>query len=313
MKKLFLIVSVAVAVGMTGCKTARVESVQTEPQVHPLALISADLSTYMSVPVKKHQDLVSKIVCSVVNGMSESNAMTICERTDMLYSGLGTVKDRSHLETASFTKVSKFEVGQVMTKKNGFDKETVLFDSGEMTKYKSNASNFEIAFPSTKILCMSQNVNPMLDKFSQRCEVKETEYNKWISQKSDDILFYITRPGQYLRNLIGQTVSVGTDVIYGSISYLPDRKKPDQYSGRYNLSFYIHLTNKKAASALNALLSLSFSMMGGSVTQTDPETLYLSNIEITDRQITELFTRDPITGKHYRVVGDEVIEESVKK
>ena len=54
-------------------------------------------------------------------------------------------------------------------------------------------------------------------------------------------------------------------------------------------------------------------MMGGSVRQTDDQTLLLSGIEVTEKQIKDLFMRDPITGKHYRVVGEEVIEESVKK
>lgn len=72
------------------------------------------------------------------------------------------------------------------------------------------------------------------------------------------------------------------------------------------------MTNKRSVTVLNALLSLSFAMMGGTVTQTDEFTLFLSGIEVTDKQIIDLFTRDPITGKHYKVVGDDVIEESVK-
>lgn len=267
----------------------------------------------MSVPVKEHRELVVNIICSMMDGMKEENAAQICDRTEILYSGLGTVKDRSHIETASWTSVPKFAVGSIMTKKNGFEKVSVTFDEGTVTKYMSETSGFEVAFPSTKILCFSKNLDPMLHKFVRQEEIVDTEYNRWINKDSKDILFYITRPGQYLRNLIGQSISIGTDKIYGSLAYKPDPKHPGQYSGLYDLSFYIHLTNRKAATALRALLTLSFAMTGGFVDQPDPETLHLSGVEVSDKQIKDLFTRDPITGKHYRVVGEEVIEESVKK
>lgn len=298
---------------LAGCKTSNVSAPEEpETQVHPLALLSDDLSIYMSVPVKEHKSLVTKLICAVSGGVSEENAAKLCDRTDMLYSGLGTVKDRSFLETASYTSVPKFAVGQIMTKKNGFEKKLVHVADRDMVKYSSLVSPFEVAFPSTKILCFSQSLDPMLERFALVEEIKDNPQNNWIGQDSKDILFYITRPGQYLRNLIGSSISIGTDAVYGSLKYKEDPRKPGQYSGRYELSFYIHLTNKKAAGALKGLLSLSFSMMGGSVVQTDAETLYLSGIEVTDNQIGELFMRDPITGKHYKVVGDEVIEESVR-
>lgn len=303
--------SAFVLILIVGCKSTKIED--DEPYMHPLAMISEDLSIYMSVPVDEHKELVSNIVCSMMEGMTKENAIKICDRTDTLYTGLGTVKDRSHIEVSSWTSVPKIAVGSIMTKKNGFEKENVFLENGIMTKYKSKVSNFEVAFPSTKILCFSKNLNPLLEKYITQETIKDTDYNNWINKDSKDILFFITRPGQYLRNLIGQSISIGTDKIYGSLSYKPDSKNPGVYSGRYNLSFYIHLTNKKAANALRGLLSLSFSMMGGTVEQTDSETLYLSGIEVTDKQIKELFTRDPITGKHYRVVGEDVFEESVKK
>lgn len=312
MKKVFSVLTVLMMVLLFGCKTAKVEE-PAETDVHPLALLSEDLSIYMSVPVKEHEPLVTKIVCSIMDGITEENAKAICERTDVLYSGLGTLKDRSHLETASLTSVPKIAVSSIMTKKNGFEKNTVSFGEKTLVKYNSEKSPFEVAFPSTKLLCFSQSIDPLLERFANEEDVKDTDYNQWVGQSSKDILFYITRPGQYLRSLIGQTVNVGVDHIYGNSKYKPDPKKPGQYSGRYTLNFYMHLSNKKAANALRALLSLSFSMLGGQVDQPNPDTLYLSEIEVTDKQLIDLFTRDPITGKHYRVVGEEVIEESVKK
>lgn len=317
MKKAFLVCFGILIFVVAGCKTTSVPKVQEVPEkeknVHPLSLISEDMSIYMSVPVEHHKDLVGKILGSIMDGVSPEAASSICSRTGKLYSGLGTLKDRSVLETAAWHNIPKFALNQVLNSKHGFEKETVSFESESFDKFKSAYADFEVSFPSSKIYCFAQNLNPLLEKYASDSEVLNTEYNNWITQESNDILFYITRPGQYLRSLIGQSISIGTDKIYGKLAYMPDRKSPDRYSGKYYLSFYIHMTNKRSVTVLNALLSLSFAMMGGSVSQTDEYTLLLSNIEVADRQIIDLFTRDPITGKHYKVVGDEVIEESYKK
>ena len=73
------------------------------------------------------------------------------------------------------------------------------------------------------------------------------------------------------------------------------------------------MLDKRSVVALRSLLGLSFAMTGGAVEQTDDLTLKISGIEISENKIEELFLRDPITGKHYKVVDDKVIEESVKK
>ena len=49
-------------------------------------------------------------------------------------------------------------------------------------------------------------------------------------------------------------------------------------------------------------------MAGGNVVVIDDYTLEVSGIELSKNQVEDLFLRDPITGKKYVVVGDEVIE-----
>ena len=76
------------------------------------------------------------------------------------------------------------------------------------------------------------------------------------------------------------------------------------------MTMNIHVSNKSAIPSLKSMLSLSFGLTGASLSQPDSETLRLSDVEVTQEQIVNLFTRDPITGKHYRVEGDNVIEEA---
>ena len=121
--KVLTCISVFVLAFMVGCKSTKVEEPEIpETYMHPLAMLSDDLSIYMSVPVKEHKELVTNIVTSMIYGMTAEDAAKICDRTETLYSGLGTVKDRSHLETASWTSVPKIAVSSLMTEKNGFNR-----------------------------------------------------------------------------------------------------------------------------------------------------------------------------------------------
>ena len=60
------------------------------------------------------------------------------------------------------------------------------------------------------------------------------------------------------------------------------------------------------------MLNLAFGLTGGIVTQTDSETLTVSGVPLTRKQIVGVITRDPITGKHYNVVDGKVTEENMK-
>ena len=183
---------------------------------------------------------------------------------------------------------------------------------GNLITFASVPSNDQVSFPEISLFTAAQDVSPMLEKFSTESQLSSALWCKWICQdfKNDEIFFYVTRPGQYLRSFIGQSINVGTDSIFGTLVRKDDSKK-----GRilYNMTLNIHFKEKRSVSVIKSLLSVTFSMLGGQVDQTDEFTVRISNVEVTDRQIIDLFTRDPVTGKHYRVVGEEVIEESIRK
>lgn len=311
MKKILKIVSALALLSclFSGCKSA--PNTVEENEVHPLALLDQDASIYVCVPVSNHKNLVSSLLSKQIEGLSEKDAMSLAERTGNMYSSLGTVQDRSRLQIAALASIPKIAVSSAFKEKNGWKSVSVTFAGKPFVYYKHLVSVFQVSIPSSKILCAGQNVEPLIERYAQKAEVPVNAVTEWINgeNENNDILFYITRPGQYLRNLIGQSVNVGTDAAYGKLIYTPNKKKPSEYSGKYELVFNLHLTDKKQAASLKGLLNLSFSMMGGTVRMTDESTIQLSGVEVTQRQIEDLFLRDPITGKHYKVVNDEVVEE----
>ncbi len=280
------------------------------PEVDPLSVLEEDSSIYAYVPVQNHKKLTKDVIYATVSGVTEKDAERIVEHVESLYAGLGTVKDRSRLQIVACGSIPQIAVNAVFKKKNGWEKteydaatteeNTLLGYPNKFSFYTRLDTDFELSFPSEKMFCASRAVMPLLDRYSLRQKLSETPYSDWIKQETEDILFYITKPGQYLRSMIGMNVN-GCDAVFGKVI----AEKDDNYS----LEFYVHLSNEKAMRFFVSALSLSFGMMGGTVEQVDSLTVKMSGVEFSENKIIELFTRDPITGKHYKVVDDTIVEE----
>ncbi len=312
MKKLLLFFTCILSFLLIGCKTSEVVQ---EKEIDPLSLLSDGYSIYVSIP-EKNSELISHILSSRSFTFSEKASSSVSSRIGKFYSALGTVKDRSLFECALSVSIPKSSFSLFLSSKSGWKKENVSFSGLSFEKFLNENQKIELSFPASNLLVASQNVDPLLEKYASSSFSLDTEWKKWIGQESTDILFYVTRPGQYLRNLIGQAVNTGSEAVYGSFSRLPSsssNKAAEKESVKYELSLFIRLSDKKSMTLLKSLLSLSFGMTGGTVEETDYLTLHLFGVEVTDSQIESLFTRDPITGKHFRVVDDVIIEESFSK
>lgn len=312
---LFISVAIFMTLAFYGCKTSpSTPKVQPEPEkktvekeeelpveqdLVPLALIGKGFSIYASIPVTNHRDLTAELLTEEIENLSDTDAMLIAKRIDMLYAGLGTVSDRSRLEAVAEGNIPPIGIKTTFTKKNGWSKNSYKDD---LSYYAHDDSRYDICFFSQKLFSIAQDLTPVMDRYAEKAVLDETRYTEWISRKSDDILFYITRPGQYLRSLIGASINASTDRIYGSMQHIR--------GNIYNMQMNIHVTDRSSIQSLKSMLALSFGLTGASLSQKDNETLVLSKVEVTQQQIVNLFTRDPITGKHYRIEGDKILEEA---
>ena len=289
------------------CKSAQVE--EKVPEVNPLALLSNDSSIYVNVPVQSHLSLTADLIRSQVEGLSPKDAAALCDKVNNVYIGIGTVKDRSRLEISSSTKnIPRGPFNALLKKSNGWTDHELNGKNSTYKIFENSKSKIQISLLSPKVLCASKNVTRLACAFDERKELDSTEYNEWVSQDSNDILFFITRPGQYLRAFIGAPINIATEAVYGKMIYVGTISKNGKNVETYNMTLRVHVREKKLVSALKSLISLSFGMAGGNVVVIDDYTLEVSGIELSKNQVEDLFLRDPITGKKYVVVGDEVIE-----
>ncbi|MCR5218093.1 hypothetical protein [Treponema sp.] len=295
------------------CRSSNIQL--EEGSISPLALLDDQSSIYINIPVQQHQKLFADILCSQVEGLAEKDALSLAERTGNLYAGLGTVKDRSRLEAAAVVDIPKMGIKSVFKQKNDWFsqeyKSKAVAASPSFILYTRKENPLQISFPEKQILCVSKNVDTMLDKYALSASLTDNEMTQYLLQDSQDILFYITRPGQYLRNMIGVTVQ-GSDKVWGKLIYMPDPEHPKKDTGKYQMEFYMHLQDAKTMKAFQGLMALSFAMSDGSVEEVDPLTLKVSGVEVSRKQINEMFIRKPVTGTHYKVVGDKVYAEPDK-
>ncbi len=312
----FFLAAISFAFLLSGCKTSEI---QENERLHPLALLSEDSSIYLNVPSSNQVPLVAEILCDRINRLTYEDAELVAKRINNLYIGLGTVKDRSRLEVSADVDIPPLAVKKVLSKKNGWKNKNILLEKTNLespyensfTVFYRDDSDLKISFPEQKTFLLAEEINPSLQKYADGAELCSNFQNDYLSQKSTDILFYITRPGQYLRNLIG-IESRGIDFVYGSLSYMPNRKKLNEYSGLYELKLKLHLADKRTMAVFKNLLSVSIGMMGAKIDQTDEQTLELSQIEVSKNQIKKLLSREAISGKHFRVDGEKIIQENKK-
>ena len=272
------------------------ESIYVPPsfeEVQPLALLGEGFGIYIAIPASKHVSLTASVLTKEVEKMSRKDAETVAKHIDLLCAGQGGAEDASLLEVAASGMLPTVAVKTTFTKKNGWTKNSYDAVSTEnalrhkyphtFSYYSREDSEYKIAFTSQELFCLSQDIAAMLERYAVRPEVADTPYNQWISQESDDILFYVTRPEVYLQRLIGRRISVGTDYMRGRLAY--------QGEERYDMTLTMHAVSPKAVPALKSLLMLSFGLSGATITQTDSETVELSNVSLTEQEIIDMLVQ----------------------
>lgn len=325
--RLLLVGALVSAICLSSCKSTPKEEEKTEKPVktetaeveaptdlNPIALLSNDLSIYARLPAAKHKSLVKEILVEEIPNIQEGDIDLITSRLGIVWTGQGTVEDRSHTEIVATGSIPSIALSSSLTKAKGWtktkytarstEKALALGYGNEFRYYGHPDTSFKISLIYKDLLGLAGSIEPMLDRCAVHQELEKGKRADWISKESDDILFFITRPGQYLRNMIGGTINISTDYIYGNLRATS--------SGDYDMTMNMHISDTRTITALKSMLNLAFGLTGGAVTQSDSETLTVTGVPLTRKQIVGVITRDPITGKHYNVVDGKVTEENVR-
>ncbi len=280
-------------------------------ELNPIALLSDGYSVYARLPAQHHLALTKEILREEIPNIQDGDVNLISNRLDIVWAAQGTEEDRSKTELIASGSIPSIALSGSLTKSRGWTK--TKYSAPTTSKAKTLGYNnqfvyfghpdteFKISLLYKDLLGLAADIAPLLDRAAVHEVLAKNARNEWISRESEDILFFITRPQQYLHNLLGDTLTIPTDYIWGSLKYLSDEE--------YDMMMFMHISSPKTMPALRSMLTLAFAFLGGRVEQTDEETLVVTGVPVTQRQIVDTITRDPVTGEHFKVVNEKDIEE----
>ncbi|MBO7638536.1 MAG: hypothetical protein J6S91_06125 [Treponema sp.] len=216
--------------------------------INPLSVLGEGSDMYFYVPVNDNMELVETLMSSVV-GIAENDAHLLASRIDSLYLGMGKTAGES---INVYAEGSFPSIGQsiALTEKNGWKKTSYTpQDSSLKIEYFYSDFGFNVAFPTTKNMMVSNDIIPMLDNFHSSYSV-EPECGQWFNgheHVEDAILFYVVEPGEFMKKIVGSIAEKWCDNVYGEI-------KKDKGTSSYSVSCCLELSNPKTQKSLGTLI-----------------------------------------------------------
>lgn len=274
-----------------------VSSCKTSPatnQVNALDLLDGRSSFYMKLPSSVDQKMISKIVQSSFDGISENDAMMVAGRLDTVYVGMNKTKKSTEYQIATACNIPKIAVNKIFTRKNGFqaDKLTLDLPSSKSVSYTVySGSSIRASFPSEQIALLGRSVQDMVVTYhciaNQMNAVQDSplDYNvyEWLSSGENEIRFFATRPQSFLTILTGANLNFKLLFVRGSM--VTDPKHDNQYL--MNLEF--EFKNPAFVSMAKSAITLAFGLTDSSIVQETPTNVKVNRIKISKDQLYKLF------------------------
>ena len=269
------------------CQSA---SVVEEGETHPLSLLNDGSLLYLSADAGFHQELVSSQL-ALHTGLSPETAQKLAGRLGIICVAAG---GGTPFELACTARIPKRVAESRLSKRSsGFTKNSVSLEGFRGKKFTHGAGGFEVAFLGEGLVCLGEDVLPMLENFAKGNSLDQNPRNEWLlgAQGDPAIRFYTERPLEFLAVAIGFPEGVGGKLIESIAGSLVP-------SGEgYSAQLYFRLSSPRAVGALKAMLTLSFAAMGMSVDDAGDSVVKVSGIDLTAEQMTNLFSLAGAIGK----------------
>ena len=275
-----------------GCKSA--PAAAPEIHVNPLDLLDNDSTFYMSIPAATDYELVSHVLMSQVNGLSESDAGQIAHHVDTIYAGLIRNRDGTQIQAACSCSVPKIAVSKMMSKKNGWTETRLAFPKDGQKEipytFYTSKDGMKIAFPSTETACVGRGVENMLAQYNGIVtgSLPESPLDKdlysWLGEKSEQIRFYANTPQSFLTILTGANLNF--KLFYARGFMVTDPKDTEEYL----LTLEFDFREIKMIPAAEGMLSLAFGLTDSQMVEVSPSHLMVSGIKIDKKQLYKLLS-----------------------
>lgn len=272
------------------CKTAPVVS----SNLNPLELLDNQSSFYLRIPAATDEELISRIIQSSVDGVSEADSKKISERIEVVYVGLNRRRNETTYQISSLCNIPTFAISKVFTSRNGWDKDSFLLEDNSGKKINYNIFNNKsilASFPSEYVACLGRNVPTMIEKYHNlSCGINNVSFDNldenvysWLyyDDKNPDnvIKYYASKPQSFLTMLTGATLNFNLVYVRGIIKI--DEKRDDQFIVQFEFEF----KDTKFIPVAKGSLSVAFGLTDSDIALETPTHLVVNNIKISKKQL----------------------------
>lgn len=291
-KNIFLLPLFFVLIMLTACQS--VNRMQL-PEVEPLSLLSETNDMYFAIPVTEEKELVNSFLSAYIPGLNQEDADRLSSYVTKIYAGIKDNGTAQFFEITGNSNFPKIAVSTLLTEKKGWSKqkyEAVSSEEALALKYPNKFDYYvnthqpmNLSFPSEELFVAGENIFPMLEKYSQRNEIINTDYNAFLYETSPNIRFYVKTPKTFLQKVIGLPAQLGMENLTGELKNIPENNKK---SNRYSLELKVRVIDSKTMKAVLRVFTIAFKMLNGNVEQLDDLTIKISGLTMTSEQIISM-------------------------
>ena len=265
-----------------------------QSSVKAIDLLDNKSTFYLSIPKKVDEDLVTRIIRSNVEQLTDSDIKSLAERVNHLYIGISRSNYKNVLQASIESDIPVKYVPRLLSSKNGWSK-TTFNPVNSKNQYEIYSQNkLDVSFPSGNVLVLGRDVPGMLSVYDVIRNSSEEEgqdgyfssLNKeiydWINGSKEEIRFYTVQPSTYLHVLLGNNLNLQLLSVWGKFRENPASKDS------YLLDLTFNFKNEAYKKASKTILLIAFGLSNGDVEQESPTLLEISGIELNKKQLYKI-------------------------
>lgn len=291
MKKLKRLFVIVLALLFASCKSLPEDA---QSSVKAIDLIDSASSFYLSIPKKVDEDLVTRIIRSNVEQLSDDDIKALAQRVNHLYIGISRSNYKNVLQASIESDVPVKYVPRLLSSKNGWTKTSFnpVNSKNQYDIYSQNKLN--VAFPSDNHIVLGRDVNGMLSTYDVIRNSSEEEGQDgyfssldkqiydWLGGSREEIRFFTVQPSTYLHVLLGNNLNLQLLSVWGAFRQNPKSKDS------YLLDLTFNFKNEAYKKASKTILMIAFGLTDSSSNADSPTILEISDIELSKKQIYKI-------------------------
>lgn len=291
MKKLKRLFVIVLALLFASCKSLPEDA---QSSVKAIDLIDSASSFYLSIPKKVDEDLVTRIIRSNVEQLSDDDIKALAQRVNHLYIGISRSNYKNVLQASIESDVPVKYVPRFLSSKNGWTK-TSFNPVNSKNQYEIYSQNkLNVAFPSDNHIVLGRDVNGMLSTYDVIRNSSEEEGQDgyfssldkqiydWLGGSREEIRFFTVQPSTYLHVLLGNNLNLQLLSVWGAFRQNPKSKDS------YLLDLTFNFKNEAYKKASKTILMIAFGLTDSSSNADSPTILEISDIELSKKQIYKI-------------------------